>query len=83
MTFRRWLKAQAGRGDSVGDLAEDVVNDPIRGNWKTASELRSHIVHNHSRPGQNTSGALEAVKLAGKEWRLWSRLPGSRGEAVV
>lgn len=63
--FHRWIEAQQGRSDSVGDLAKDVLRDAnFPTHVQTLAELRSYI-----EDVAQWHGPLEAAK---KAWREFS-----------
>ena len=43
VTFRRWLRAQVGRDDMVGDLADDEKRTPLDGDPKSYKELMALV----------------------------------------
>lgn len=65
VTFRAWLKAQAKRGDAVGDFARDVAADRCARWLRTPGQLGMHIqtVH-HPIPAVE-----EALARSVREWK--------------
>jgi len=65
MDFPAWLAQQAGRADSIGDLARETDADP---DWPPAvvnrPSLRSYLEARNAPPG-----AFAALHAAVLEWR--------------
>jgi len=63
--FYRWLTAQAGRGDVIGDLAKDAMSDgsfPVEA--KTRKEIEAHL-----RMKRACFEAIDALHEAWKEFK--------------
>lgn len=60
MQFYRWLLAQRGRGDTVGDLARFAARDKL---FPRDSRLHVILLRCDGTPHRN------AAKLAHREWR--------------
>jgi hypothetical protein len=74
MNFRQWLEHQQDREDAIGELARELLHDPISPFWSNRLDTyRSFLIY---RNGQNRFAALTA---AFAEWYSQNR-QGARQE---
>lgn len=66
--FDEWLKAQIGRDDSIGDLAEDASRDPLWPHGCGEMAMQDHLY-----AMQACDGAKAGVRKAWKEYRATQR----------
>jgi hypothetical protein len=70
--FRKWLRAQVGRDDMIGDLADDEKRTPIDRDPKTHKELVKLI--NGKKIGGVNRDVARAIWHAWREFRRGGRL---------
>ena len=61
-TFTRWLRAQSHREDPVGDLARDLLADPVGPDHEHVTTVLDYVAT------VGGSGATDAGRAAVLEW---------------
>lgn len=65
--FTKWLLTQVGRTDKVGQLANDVLNDPY---WPGDTDVMEYQVYYLGTVGVSQNYLDNAYRAARKEWCL-------------
>ncbi len=73
MEFQKWLKSQEGRQDVIGELARELLQDPLSPFWSNrVVTYRSFLIYRNS-----LKRLTDALELAFYEWRRDSHVLSS------
>ncbi len=77
LSFTGWIKTQAERNDSVGDLARDIRQDSC---WPSRSQNKERFLFHLEKIHEASRPALAAFQ---KAWREWESLSSSEEQPAI